>query len=166
MNWELIISAVAKQDPNTKLLGSSAEEEAKVLEYGPSSLMLSLYNTDQNRRWSSFANSELLPPIMAWINPVIGKAPSSPEILEAAAKHSEGMVSVVENALAGDKKYLVGEELTMADLFVIAALARGYQFVSYYPSTLTPLPGDLQQCRCSPRTGLPHIPRFTNTICV
>ncbi|KAH9224278.1 elongation factor 1-gamma [Leptodontidium sp. 2 PMI_412] len=102
---------LAKQDPNTKLLGSSLEEEAKIIQ------------------WSSFANSELLPPIMAWINPVIGKSPTSPEILAAASKNSEGMVSVVESALAGDKKFLVGEEMTMADLFVIAALARGYQFV-------------------------------------
>jgi elongation factor 1-gamma len=68
---------------------------------------------------------------MAWINPVIGKSPTSPEILAAASRNSEGMVSVVESALAGDKKFLVGEEMTMADLFVIAALARGYQFVSY-----------------------------------
>ncbi|GKT82236.1 elongation factor 1-gamma [Colletotrichum tofieldiae] len=67
-------------------------------------------------------------PIMAWINPVIGKGPSSPEILAAAEKSSEGMVSVVEKALTG-KKFLVGDELTIADLFVIAAIARGYQFV-------------------------------------
>lgn len=66
---------------------------------------------------------------MAWINPVIGKGPSSPEILAAAEKNSEGMVSVVEKALTG-KKFLVGDELTIADLFVIAAIARGYQFVS------------------------------------
>jgi elongation factor 1-gamma len=81
------------------------------------------------RRWASFANSELLPPIMNWINPVIGKAPSSAEILANAEKYSEGMVSVVEKALEG-RKFLVGDELTMADLFVVAAIARGYQFVS------------------------------------
>ncbi|KAI3534896.1 elongation factor 1-gamma [Colletotrichum filicis] len=101
---------LAKQDPKTKLLGSTLEEEATIL------------------KWASFANSELLPPIMAWINPVIGKAPSSPEILAAAEKNSEGMVSVVEKALT-DKKFLVGDELTIADLFMIAAIARGYQFV-------------------------------------
>ncbi|KXH27599.1 elongation factor 1-gamma [Colletotrichum salicis] len=101
---------LAKQDPKTKLLGSTLEEEATIL------------------KWASFANSELLPPIMAWINPVIGKAPSSPEILAAAEKNSEGMVSVVEKALTG-KKFLVGDELTIADLFMIAAIARGYQFV-------------------------------------
>jgi elongation factor 1-gamma len=73
---------------------------------------------------------ELLPPIMTWINPVIGKAPSSPEILAAAEKNSEWLVSYVEKAVTG-KKYLVGDQLTMADLFVVAALARGYQFVSF-----------------------------------
>lgn len=36
---------------------------------------------------------------------------------------------MVEKALAG-KKYLVGETLTLADLFVVAAISRGYQFVS------------------------------------
>ncbi|KAH8656873.1 elongation factor 1-gamma [Ilyonectria robusta] len=101
---------LAKQDPNTKLLGSSLEEEATAL------------------KWASFANSELLPPIMAWINPVIGKSPSSPEILATVEKNSEAMVSVVEKALTG-KKYLVGETLTLADLFVVAAISRGYQFV-------------------------------------
>ncbi|KAF7545554.1 hypothetical protein G7Z17_g9079 [Cylindrodendrum hubeiense] len=101
---------LAKQDPNTKLLGSSLEEEATAL------------------KWSSFANSELLPPIMAWINPVIGKSPSTPEILATVEKNSEAMVSVVEKALTG-KKYLVGETLTLADLFVVAAISRGYQFV-------------------------------------
>ncbi len=66
---------------------------------------------------------------MAWINPVMGKGPSSPEILAAAEKNSEGMVGVVEKALTG-KKYLVGDQLTIADLFAIAAFSRGYQVVS------------------------------------
>ncbi|KAI1399036.1 elongation factor 1-gamma [Hypoxylon fuscum] len=101
---------LAKQNPNTKLLGSTLEEEATIL------------------KWASFANSELLPPIMAWINPVIGKGPSSPEILAAAEKNNEGMVSVVEKALEG-KQYLVGDQLTIADLFVVSAITRGYQFV-------------------------------------
>ncbi|KAJ9133755.1 Elongation factor 1-gamma [Pleurostoma richardsiae] len=110
--YECIPVAVylAKQDPNTTLLGSNLEEEATIL------------------KWASFANSELLPPIMAWINPVAGKAPSSPEILAAAEKSSETMIKVVEKALTG-KSFLVGDCLTLADLFVVAAIARGYQFV-------------------------------------
>lgn len=66
---------------------------------------------------------------MNWINPVIGKAPSSPEILAAAEKNSEYLISVVEKALTG-KKFLVGDSLTIADLFTVAAISRGYQFVS------------------------------------
>lgn len=73
---------------------------------------------------------------MSWINPVIGKAASSPEILAAAEEYSEGMVHVVEEALEG-RKFLVGDQLTMADLFVVAAIARGYQFVSKNASSFT-----------------------------
>ncbi|PYH93101.1 elongation factor EF-1 gamma subunit [Aspergillus ellipticus CBS 707.79] len=102
---------LAKQNPSTTLLGSTLEEECQIIQ------------------WSSFANSELLPAIMSWINPVIGKAATSPEILAEAEKASDRMTAVVETALQGGKKYVVGETLTMADLFVIAALARGYQFV-------------------------------------
>ncbi|OJD32513.1 elongation factor 1-gamma [Diplodia corticola] len=102
---------LAKQNPNTTLLGASVEDEASIL------------------RWSSFANSELLPPIMGWINPVIGKAATSPEILAKAEEGCEGMLEVVARELKAGKKFLVGDKLTMADLFVVAALARGYQFV-------------------------------------
>lgn len=66
---------------------------------------------------------------MSWINPVIGKAPSSPEILSSAEKYSEPMLAVVDAALSDGRKFLVGDVLTLADLFVVAALARGYQFV-------------------------------------
>ncbi len=85
-------------------------------------------NVANHTRWASFSNSELLPPIMDWINPIIGKKPSSPEILAAAEKSCEKVISVIEGAIAG-KKYLVSNTLTIADLFVISALARGYQFV-------------------------------------
>ncbi|OJJ33638.1 hypothetical protein ASPWEDRAFT_75570, partial [Aspergillus wentii DTO 134E9] len=102
---------LAKQNPSTGLLGKTLEDEAKIIQ------------------WSSFANSELLPPIMGWINPVIGKAPSSPEILAAAETASDALCAVVERAIQEGRKFLVGDSLTMADLFVIAALARGYQFV-------------------------------------
>ncbi|OMP84343.1 putative sterigmatocystin biosynthesis protein stcT [Diplodia seriata] len=103
---------LAKQNPTTPLLGRSVEEEASVL------------------RWASFANSELLPPIMGWINPVIGKAPSGPEVLAKAEEGCEAMLEVVAREVRGTgRKFLVGDGLTAADLFVVAALARGYQFV-------------------------------------
>ncbi|KAI2601890.1 elongation factor 1-gamma [Hypoxylon sp. NC1633] len=101
---------LAKQNPNTTLLGSTLEEETTII------------------KWASYANSELLPPIMAWIGPASGKSPSSPEMLAAAEKNSQGVISVLEKALDG-KQFLVGDQLTIADLFVVAAISRGYQVV-------------------------------------
>lgn len=104
---------MAKQNPSTTLLGleHTPEVEATILS------------------WCSFANSELLPPIMAWINPVIGKAAMEKKTLEKAEAAFETMIMPIENALQGRKLFLVGECLTVADLFVVAALGRGYQFV-------------------------------------
>ena len=73
---------------------------------------------------------------MAWINPIIGRAPSSPEILAQLEQNCELTVRAVEKEITG-KKFLVGETLTIADLFVISGLARGYQFVR--PETLVTL---------------------------
>ncbi|KKY25647.1 putative elongation factor 1-gamma [Diplodia seriata] len=76
---------LAKQNSSTTLLGRSVEEEATVL------------------RWASFANSELLPPIMGWINPVIGKAPSGPEVLAKAEEGCEAMLEVVAREVFAKK---------------------------------------------------------------
>ena len=66
---------------------------------------------------------------MAWIHSTTGKAPSSPEILVTAERNCEKMISVVEKALTG-KQFMVSNQLTLADLFIVAAITRGYQFVS------------------------------------
>ncbi len=108
---------MAKQDPNTKLIGANLKEETTAL------------------RWASFTNYELLPPIMAWINPIIGRAPSSPEILEKFEEGCELTIRAVEKEIKG-RKYLVGDNLTLADLFVVSGLARGYQYVCYSRSCL------------------------------
>ena len=107
-NWSF---PVAKQDPKTKLCGSTLKEETTVL------------------RWASFTNYELLPPIMAWIQPIIGRGPSSPEILKNCEAGCELTIRAIEKEISG-KKFLVGDCLTLADLFVISGLARGYQYVS------------------------------------
>ncbi|KAJ0313172.1 uncharacterized protein N0V96_002755 [Colletotrichum fioriniae] len=101
---------LAKQDPNTKLCGSGLKEETTVL------------------RWASFTNYELLPPIMAWIGPIIGRAPNSPDILKNCEEGCELTIRAIEKEITG-KNYLVGDTLTLADLFVISGLARGYQYV-------------------------------------
>lgn len=101
---------VAKQDPNTKLCGSNLKEETTVI------------------RWASSTNYELLPPIMAWIQPIIGRAPTSPEILKEREECCELTIRAIGKEIKG-KKYLVGDTLTLADLFVVSGLARGHQYV-------------------------------------
>ncbi|KAK1484310.1 elongation factor 1-gamma [Colletotrichum cuscutae] len=100
---------LAKQDPNTKLCGSGLKEEITVL------------------RWAPFTNYELLPSIMAWIGPIIGRTPRSPEILKSC-EGCELTIRAIEKEIA-EKNFLVGDMLTLADLFVVSGLARGYQYV-------------------------------------
>lgn len=66
---------------------------------------------------------------MAWINPVIGRSSATPEQILKLEEGCELTVRAVENEIKG-KKFLVGDTLTIADLFVISGLARGYQYVS------------------------------------
>jgi elongation factor 1-gamma len=72
------ITTVAKQDPNTKLCGSNLNEESTVL------------------RWASFTNYELLPPIMAWINPVFGRSTATPDQITKLEEGCELTVSAIE----------------------------------------------------------------------
>jgi hypothetical protein len=136
---------VAKQDPNTKLCGSGLKDETTVL------------------RWASFTNYELLPPIMAWIQPVIGRAPSSPEILAKMEEGCELTVRAIEKEIKG-KHFLVGDTLTLADLFVVSGLARGYQYVSLSGLTHSRWVTNMQP-RSSPRAGRKSTLLSTNTTC-
>ncbi len=103
-------SEVSHQSPKSTLHGSNLREETTVL------------------RWASFTNYELLLPIMAWIQPIIGRAPSSPEILGKAEEGCELTVRAIDTEIKG-KQYLVGDTLSFADLFVVSGLARGYKYV-------------------------------------
>ena len=66
---------------------------------------------------------------MAWIHPIIGAAPSSPDILETKEQNCEPVIKAVEKAIQG-RQFLVGDSITIADIFVISGLQRGYEFVS------------------------------------
>lgn len=82
------VSAFTFCKTNTKLCGSNLKEETTVI------------------RWASFTNYELLPPIMAWIQPIIGRAPTSPEILKEREEGCELTIRAIEKEIKG-KKYLV-----------------------------------------------------------
>lgn len=101
---------VASQNQKTTLLGKTKGDYAQILQ------------------WISFANSELLTALAAWLSPLRGMAPYNKKTNEEAQAKFEKIVSYLENTLLS-KTFLVGERLSLADLVVAAHLARGFEFV-------------------------------------
>jgi elongation factor 1-gamma len=75
----------------------------------------------------SFFNSEVLPKMGAWYRPLLGKDPYNKKAVEDAQKAALKAVSVVEAHLANNT-FLVGERITLADLFAVGIIARGFEF--------------------------------------
>lgn len=78
-------------------------------------------------RWMSFANSEILPPLGAWFRPILGRDPYNKKNVEDAQKAALKAVHVLEEHLL-THTYLVGERLTLADIFAAGIVARGFEY--------------------------------------
>lgn len=75
----------------------------------------------------SFANTEVLPRISAWFGPLVGRDPYNKKHVEDSMKAALKAMHVLEEHLLVNT-YLVGERLTLADLFTAGVLARGWQY--------------------------------------
>ncbi len=75
----------------------------------------------------SYFNTEVLPKLGAWYRPLLGWDAYNKKGVEEAAKGSEKVLSVVEEHLLHNT-YLVGERITLADLFAASIASRGFQF--------------------------------------
>jgi hypothetical protein len=75
----------------------------------------------------SFANQEILPRIGDWWPAVTGKAPYNKKLVDEAQKAVLAAVSTLEDYLLANT-YLVGERITLADIFVASLLYRGFQY--------------------------------------
>lgn len=75
----------------------------------------------------SFANTEVLPKLGAWYRPLLGWDAYNKKSVDEAAKASETALKVVEEHLI-NHTYLVGERITLADLFAAGIIARGFEF--------------------------------------
>lgn len=73
----------------------------------------------------SFANSEILPSLGGWFNPLIGRAPFNKAAIEAHMAATLQKVRVLESHLTTNT-WLVGERLSLADLFVTGVVAGGF----------------------------------------
>ncbi|RPB05799.1 eEF1-gamma domain-containing protein [Choiromyces venosus 120613-1] len=100
----------AAQNEKTTLLGKTKQDYASIL------------------RWMSFANSEILSNLGAWFRPLIGRDAYNKKNVDAAQAGTLRVVGVLEKHLL-IQTFLVGERLTLADLFVTSIIARGFQYV-------------------------------------
>ncbi|KAL2007279.1 hypothetical protein VTN00DRAFT_8717 [Thermoascus crustaceus] len=98
---------VTSQNEKTTLLGKTKQDYASIL------------------RWMSYANSELLPRFGGWYRPLIGKDPYNKKVVEDASKAALKNISVLEAHLTANT-YLVGERLTLADIFTAGLLTRAF----------------------------------------
>ena len=110
--WAVLTSAiiVASQNEKTTLLGGTKQDYASIL------------------RWMSFANSEILPALGGWFRPLIGRDPYNKKSVDTAQANSFRAAGVLEKHLL-TRTFLVGERLTLADLFATSIIARGFQYV-------------------------------------
>ena len=76
----------------------------------------------------SFANHEMLPTLGGWFLPLVGREPYNKKNVEDSQKRALKIIDVFEQHLLLHT-YLVGERLTLADLFVTSLLSRGFQLV-------------------------------------
>lgn len=75
----------------------------------------------------SYFNSEILIPLAGWFRPLAGKEPYEKQSVEDCSKATLRAVKVVEEYLEG-RTFLVGERITLADIFCAGLLFRGFQF--------------------------------------
>lgn len=75
----------------------------------------------------SFFNMEVLPNLGAWYRPLLGWDAYNKKTIDDAQKAAAKAVAVVEAHLLNNT-YLVGERITLADLFAVSIISRGFQF--------------------------------------
>jgi len=100
---------VTSQNEKTTLLGKTKQDYASIL------------------RWMSYFNSEVLPKLGGWFRPLLGKDPYNKKAVEESQKAALSVISVVEAHLR-DNTYLVGERITLADVFAAGLISRGFEY--------------------------------------
>jgi elongation factor 1-gamma len=109
LNKTELMLLVTSQNENSTLLGDTKQEYASIV------------------RWMSFANSEILASLGGWFNPLIGRRPFIKEEVQENMKATLQKLRILENHLGG-RKYLVGKQLSLADLFVVGIVAGAFRF--------------------------------------
>ncbi|OGM50284.1 elongation factor 1 gamma domain-containing protein [Aspergillus bombycis] len=101
---------VTSQNEKTTLLGKTKQDYASIL------------------RWLSFVNFEVLPRFGAWYRPLLGLDGYNKKNVEEASKAALNNISVLEKHLTANT-FLVGERITLADIFAASVLTRAFATV-------------------------------------
>jgi len=101
------IYTVASQDPEARLLGPTQMDFIHII------------------RWMSLCNTDVVKRISAWIKPLMGAAPYSQEGVEIAKKETARAIQIFEDHLQ-DRRYLVADCLTLADVFCAGLVSFGF----------------------------------------
>jgi elongation factor 1-gamma len=105
-----LTSAVTSQNEKTTLLGKTKQDYASIV------------------RWMSYANTEVLCHIGNWFRPLTGRDPYNKRNVEEAQKAAYKALKPLEQHFL-THTFLVGERITLADLFAASIIARGFEFV-------------------------------------
>ncbi|KAI0129958.1 hypothetical protein BJ170DRAFT_681438 [Xylariales sp. AK1849] len=100
---------VTSQNEKTTLLGKTKQDYASIL------------------KWMSLFNTEVLPNLGAWYRPLLGWDAYNKKSIDDAQKRAASAIAIVEEHLL-HHTYLVGERITLADLFAIGIISRGFEF--------------------------------------
>lgn len=100
---------MTSQNEKTSLLGKTKQDYASIL------------------RWMSYANTEILPPLGGWFRPLVGRDPYNKKNIEDSKAAAVKAVHALEEYFL-THTYLVGERITLADIFTASILARGFQY--------------------------------------
>ncbi|THC93450.1 hypothetical protein EYZ11_007069 [Aspergillus tanneri] len=113
---------VASQSDTTTLLGSTRRDYYDIL------------------RWMSFANGDLLPAIGGCLLPLIGRRQIIRQDHDDSVRALKARCGRLEEHLRGGKAFLVGHQMTVADVFVTGLLSGAFLawhqvMESQYPET-------------------------------
>ncbi|KAL8958838.1 MAG: hypothetical protein Q9193_004181 [Seirophora villosa] len=97
------------QNEKTTLLGKTKQDYASIV------------------RWMSFANTEVISGLAGWFRPIIGRDPFNKKSVDDSKKAAQQAVKVLEQHLWVNT-FLVGERLSLADLFTAGIISRGFQY--------------------------------------
>ncbi|KAF3480655.1 hydroxymethylglutaryl-CoA synthase [Arthroderma uncinatum] len=98
---------ITSQDPTSTLLGASEMDFIHIL------------------RWLSLTNTDVVTRMADWVRPLIGYTPYSKEAVEKAQRETDQAIQIFEEHLQ-DRRFLVADRLTLADIFCAGLLTFGF----------------------------------------